>query len=195
MRTFDQWLDEGAIDTTIRFIDYVCNKADEAVAAVKAHGSSWGRKGTRYAKDKMNLAAGEVGHATTHPVEMGKKAALAVPRSMWSLFKHMEVRYGFAQAIGIMAVAVGLHFAAPPLVLVPGSLAVGAAPGVAVAETWHQIRDSNSLFRQGVRGFAHLLRLDRGEKEHLTPKQIKKLGHEAYSQLLGNPVQHPAQMT
>lgn len=193
MRTFDQWLtDEIEIDEsllgrafsrTIDFIDLVCNKADEAVRYVNKNGPNWGRRVQRHAKQGIDYAAGEVGYAATHPVETGEKAALAVPKAMWLTFQKLRYRYGLAAAVGIMAVCVSLHFAVPGLVLVPASSVIGAAPGAAVAETWHQIRTSNSLLRQGVQGIAHLLHLDGGGKENLTPDQIKKLGHEAYEEL------------
>lgn len=167
MDTFDVWVrkehlfGESVVGDTLNFINHLLSKTEEAVKQLKRRGED----------------------AIENPGATAKAVATSIPRSMWFMFKKFEGRYGTAQAVGIMAVCVGLHAAVPVLVAVPGSGLIGSAPGLAVAETWHQIRTSNSLLRQGVQGLAHLLHLDAGDKETLTPQRIQELGHEAHEEL------------
>lgn len=196
MRTFDQWLieehqyDESllgrAFSNTIDFIDTVIEKAEKAAEYLRDNAKNWGRKGRDKAvsgvETGVTAALDGAKFAVHNPGTVAKNVALAVPKAMWFTFKKMRARYGLAQAIGIMAVCVAMHVAFPPLIVMPASSVIGASPGMAVAETWHQIHTSNSLLRRGIHGIAHLLRLDRGI-EALTPERIKELGREAYEEV------------
>lgn len=91
----------------------------------------------------------------------------SIPKTMWCAFKRFERHYGTAQAIGIMAVVVSKF----------------AVPCRDIAETWHQIRTSNSLLKSKVQGLAHLLHLDVGDRETLTSQRVQELGHEVHEEL------------